>query len=396
MALRSLVSIVTLLAAASSAVACSSSSNNGSSGGNTVDAGDAGNNGDDAGDASTSGTLSFKPSNLDLTGIDLSQITDEDTANSCQIRTGISDCFNHAANATITQSDGTKLAVFVVKSWKVEPTVHINLSEIGGNMPIAVVSLGDITIQGTIDGHAQDVHAAPGGFESQASMDGSGPGGGPKGDDKTIGAGGASYCGQGGQGSVVQNSGGTPGAKAAASGVPELVPLRGGASGGAGGGQGGAGGAGFQLVANGKFTMAQGSYINVGGGGGGYGTTGSGGGAGGSLLIEAQSITVAGTLAANGGGGGGTGLGADVGKNGTNDAVPAAGGPGVGAGGAGGAGATIDGVDAPAPTGINFAGGGGGGAGRIRLNSKSGAADLTGAVVSPPTTTPCVTQGTLK
>jgi hypothetical protein len=35
-------------------------------------------------------------------------------------------------------------------------------------------------------------------------------------------------------------------------------------------------------------------------------------------------------------------------------------------------------------------------AGRVRINSKSGQADLTGATFSPALTTPCVTQGTLK
>ena len=41
------------------------------------------------------------------------------------------------------------------------------------------------------------------------------------------------------------------------------------------------------------------------------------------------------------------------------------------------------------------AGAGGGGAGRIRINTKSGQAVITGKV-SPATTTPCATQGTLR
>jgi hypothetical protein len=47
------------------------------------------------------------------------------------------------------------------------------------------------------------------------------------------------------------------------------------------------------------------------------------------------------------------------------------------------------------------AGGGGGwsgvgaGAGRIRINTTSGNATLTGGTVSPDTTTPCTTQGIL-
>jgi hypothetical protein len=63
---------------------------------------------------------------------------------------------------------------------------------------------------------------------------------------------------------------------------------------------------------------------------------------------------------------------------------------GNGQGGAGSAGATVDGV-AGGVSSTDF-GGGGGGAGRIRVNSTSGAAIVTG-VVSPSLTTACATQG---
>jgi hypothetical protein len=369
---------------------CSSNSNNPKPDGG-VDGGNDGGGGDVAGSL-----LPFKASNIDLSGIDLSQIADEDTTSSCQIRTSISDCFNKAAFHTAKQSDGSNLTIIVVKSWKVEPTAHVTLSTLGGNTPMAIVALGDINIMGTIDGHGSDIHAAPGGFESIMAQDGSGPGGGPKG-TSAVGAGGASYCGLGGAGSVVMNSGGTPGAATAASGSPTIVPLRGGASGGGGSSsQGGGGGAGLQLVAGGAFKMAAGSYINLGGGGGGFGVTAGGGGAGGALLVEATSISVAGVIAVNGGGGGGAGAGLDSGKNGSPDAMAALGGPGKAPGGPGSAGAVVDGAAAPAPGDTGVAGGGGGGAGRIRLNSQTGAADLTSATLSPPATTPCVTQGTLK
>jgi hypothetical protein len=400
MKIRSLVSVAVVLLGASAA-ACSSS-DNGSSSGNTTDGGTGNDSGSDAGssdsgDAGVSASLSFTPSNdIDLSKFDLSQIKDEDTANSCQIRTDISDCFEKPAYGMVTQSDNSKLAVIVVKSWKVEPTAHITLSKLDGNMPIAIVSLGDVTIQGTIDGHAQDVHASPGGFESVAGQDGSGPGGGPKG-SLQFGAAGASYCGIGGKGALVMGSGATPPDGAAAVGAPELVPLRGGASGGAGsGGQGGAGGAGLQLVSGGAFSMTAGSYVNLGGGGGGYDVTGGGGGAGGSLLVEAKTITIAGIVAVNGGGGAGTGIGADSGENGQPNATAAKGGPGTGQGGLASAGTTIDGSDAPAPTTANVAGGGGGAAGRIRLNTSAGKADLSAATMSPAATSICVSQGTLK
>jgi hypothetical protein len=372
MRLRSIsISLIALVAAG--AASCSSSSKNSTTDGAT----------DGGGGDSASGLLAFKASNISLTGIDLSQIADEDTTSSCQIRTSISDCFNHAAFGTVTQSDGSTLTVIVVKSWKVEPAAHVSLSTISGNTPMAIVSLGDMTIMGTIDGHGSDVHAAPGGFESIASQDGSGPGGGPKG-TTTVGAGGASYCGLGGAGSVAAGGAGTPGAAMPASGTPEIIPLRGGASGGGANSQGGGGGAGLQLVAGGAFRMTAGSYINV------------GGGAGGAVLIEATSITVAGVIATNGGGGGGAGAGLDNGQNGSANATPANGGPGAAPGGNGSAGANIDGSAAPAAGVTGAAGGGGGGAGRVRFNSRSGQADLTGATLSPPASTACVTQGMLK
>jgi hypothetical protein len=46
-------------------------------------------------------------------------------------------------------------------------------------------------------------------------------------------------------------------------------------------------------------------------------------------------------------------------------------------------------------TGGNGAGGGGGGAGRIRINTASKAASLTGTM-SPDSTTQCLTQGDLR
>jgi hypothetical protein len=325
-------------------------------------------------------------------------IADEDVASTCQIRaSGATDCFSHPAYALVTQSDQSKVGVFVVKSFKIEPTAHVNISGLTGNYPVVIVSLGDFTALGPIDGHASDIHGAGGGFESIANQDGTGPGGGPMG-STTTGGGGGSYCGQGGQGNVAVGAAGTPGPKAAATGTPEIVPLRGGASGGAAGGaQGGAGGGGLQIVAGGTFTLSAGTYINVGGGGGGYGFTSAGGGAGGSLLIEATTIKIAGIIAANGGGGSGAGVGVSTGVDGTPNAMPAAGGMGATPGGAGSGDTAIDGADAPAATVMGGgASGGGGGAGRIRLNSMSGMADLTGATFSPALTTSCVTQGMVK
>ena len=293
-------------------IACSSTNNTNTSTDN--DAGspiDSGGGGVDSGEPTDAGIvsakLSFKPSNIDLSGIDVSKVKDETSSGTCEIRTDISSCFDKAVFATVTQSDQSKITVIIVKSWKVEPTAHVTLNTLSGNTPIAIVSLGDMDVQGTIDAHGKDVHPAPGGYESIIEQNGSGPGGGPKGDN-TFGGAGASYCGVGGIGSVIVGGSSTPAAAKAAYGAPELVPLHGGSSGGGGNtGQGGAGGAGLQLVANGKLTTSPGSYINVGGGGGGFGVTAGGGGSGGSLLIEASTVTIAGIIAANGGGGGGAG-----------------------------------------------------------------------------------------
>jgi hypothetical protein len=272
----------------------------------------------------------------------------------------------------------------------------VTLSTVGGNSPIAIVALGDMTLMGTIDGHGTDIHPAPGGSQSIAGQDGSGPGGGPKG-TTTFGAWGGSFCGRGGSGAIVKNSGATVGSGSLPSGTPDLIPLRGGASGGGGASsQGGGGGAGLQLVAGGTFKMTMASYINVGGGGGGYGVTGGGGGAGGALLIEASSITLdmGSVLAANGGGGGGSGAALDVGKNGGTDGVPAAGGAGTGMGGPGSGTSMMDAVGADPPLGEGVAGGGGGGAGRIRLNATT--LDLKGNTFPVLALTNCVTQGTMK
>ena len=151
---RSSLALVMVLVAAGGG-GCSSNSNNPKPDSGT-DGGKDGGGGDVAGSL-----LPFKASNIDLSGIDLSQIADEDTTSSCQIRTSISDCFNHAAFHTAMQSDGSNLTIIVVKSWKLEPTAHVTLSTLGGNTPMAIVALGDMNLMGTIDGHGSDIHAAP-------------------------------------------------------------------------------------------------------------------------------------------------------------------------------------------------------------------------------------------
>lgn len=347
-------------------------------------------------DSSSHPVLGFSPSNINLAGIDLSKIADEDVSKDCSIHTdngnGGDGCFAHSAVSSVVQSDGSKVYLLVVKSLTLEPTGHITVT---GGLPLVIVSLGDMALLGPIDVEA-------GGFKPTANPKGGGPGGGagPTGNPPSAAAGGGSYCGQGGQGAVEFATIGAAAAPTASYGTPGIVPLVGGSSGGNGGGYApGVGGGALQFVAGGKFSLGPASYINVGGGGGmigfssGSGYEASGGGSGGSILIEAATVTIAGLLAANGGGGGGGGNGQSNGQSAMVNAIAAAGGGGDSVGGLGGAGASVNGASATASTKPGAAGAGGGAAGRIRINSTTGSADLTGAIFSPDMSTICATQG---
>jgi hypothetical protein len=377
---------------------------------NNGNATDSGVQGDTGSGDDVSSPLSFAPSNVSLGGMDLSTVADEDVTGECSFSTDTtvpasSSCFQNAAEAVVAQSDGTKVHVFVVKSLRVEATAHVTVDAPAGGLPLVIIALGNIAIFGAIDVGATGDTAYGGGFQSTAiSQKGAGPGGGPPatgvgGTTQGAGAGGGSYCGLGGQGALEAMATGAAGASAPAYGTAALSPLVGGSSGGAGTFGAGAGGGAVQLVAGGNFTMAAGSYINVGGGGGkpavssNFGDNSGGGGSGGAILIEATAVQIAGTLAANGGGGGGV---SSDGFDGTPDAVAAAGGTpaGAAAGGAGGAGTLIDGAS-PVAMAQGPEGGGGGGVGRIRINTMGGAAVLAAARLSPAATTSCVTQGTL-
>ena len=394
------LSVLGIMAALPLEQACSSSTN-------ATSKGDAGTQHE----AGASGPLGFAPSNISLSGIDLSMIADVDVSSECDVSTDTSptpggSCLQNAAESIVAQSDGSKIHVFVVKSLTVEPAGHIWVNGPAGGLPIAIVSLGNMTILGPVDVHAAGDQAYGGGFEStQNSQKGAGPGGGPAATgvaNTTLGAGagGGSYCGQGGQGALEAMATALAGPATAAYGTAAIVPLVGGSTGGAGTFGSGAGGGALQLVAGSQFSLGAGGYVNAGGGGGqpavssNSGDNSAGGGSGGSILIEAITVQIAGTLAANGGGGGGVGA---AGKDGTPDGVLAAGGvqTGVAAGGAGGAAACVEGVTrAVAEPGR--AGGGGGGVGRIRINSLAGSASIAStATFSPAVTTACVTQGHL-
>jgi hypothetical protein len=269
-----------------------------------------------------------------------------------------------------------------------------------GTKPIALVAIGDITIANIVDarGGCLTVAGGPGGFPGgiPASPAGGSGGGGVavQGAASASGAGGGGHgvaAGSGGIGTTDPVAGGAAGA---AFGDDTITVLLGGGGGGGGlsgtaGGPGGGGGGAVQLAANGSIAINSGG-INAGGCGGHH--HGAGGGAGGTILLEAVQVAIAtgAAIAVNGGGGGGGGVasgGATDGAMASLDTARALGGAGStispvgGAGGLGGASGAVGGDNGT----NNVDGGGGGGAvGRMRINTRAGAASIAaGAVLSP-------------
>lgn len=279
-----------------------------------------------------------------------------------------------------TQSDGSKMWVFVAKNIRITSGTTINVR---GTTPVALVALEDLTIDGQLLAAANFNAPGPGGFATESDGTGKGPSPGTYVlEKKGAGAGG---CGVGGA-----SGGGSMGGVAIES--KKLSPLFGGSSGG--GPIAGAGGGALQLVAGRAVKINATGVVHVGGGGGG---SGAGGGAGGSVLIEAPEVSVLGTLAANGGGGG-AGTGGSKGENAKPSSEAAAGGPSTATpsviGGDGAAGTSIFGVPGQAHPTLNFHGGGGAGAGFVHINTTSGMATTSGTF-SPASSTKCLTQGTL-
>jgi hypothetical protein len=343
--------------------------------------------------------LGFNPSNAGLMGENASTVGDVVISGTdCDIyaEQGRWDCVDPSryVHRFATLPSGWKYSVFVMKSLRIDASTIVKTHE---SAPVIVIAIEDMILLGSI-------HVLPGTsggpVNDQARKPGAGPGGGLPGGERGSG-GGASFCGIGGAGAV--KPGATAGLVLAPYGPPELRPLTGGSSGGTGAfSQGGAGGGAIQLVAGGTFRLAAGAFVSVGGGGGLAGGDSTemagGGGSGGALLVEAAVAVVEGALATNGGGGG-QGSGA-AGEAGRADAIAASGGAQlgdgvvIGRGGDGGAGETIDG-NGGVIEGDNNPGGGGGGAGRIRVNTRTGLADVASGTLSPSADTPCVTFGTL-
>ena len=357
----------------------------------------------DAADADKAqvGPLGFTPSNIDLAKLDFKGIGDIDCTATGGISTsstpGTLGCSEQTQRnfTVVTQSDGTKLGVWVARSWRIEPNVTLGLDgDEGADFPLVLVATETIDILGGLDGVPNGNGAVGGGFRGSSTGSGGGPGGGGAAGSNNAGGGG-SYCGVGGTGGAEKGAANAPGGSSY--GTAKLVPLTGGSSGGGDELCAGAGGGAIQLVAGVSVTIGAGASVNVGGGGGSFGSCG--GGSGGALLIESPSVTVDGALAANGGAGGSCG---NSGGNGLPSAKPAAGGSSTQSGptvvgGSGSAGATTQGGDGQASTNPEFSctAGGGGGAGRIRINTSAGKASVAGASLSPGDATPCLTQGTL-
>jgi hypothetical protein len=347
--------------------------------------------------------LGFTPSNVDLSGIDLTRAGDFIVDNAeCTINTdsNLASCGDGGSVLQFkiaTQVDGTKVAVYVARSMTIQPGMNLTVN---GSLPLVFVVLDKVDIFGTLDANAKFDVVNGGGANiptTASSTGGGGAGGGGAG--SALGAGGGgSYCGLGGVGGVESGPASPSGV---AYGSSTITPLVGGSGGGAGAGGAGGGGGAIQLSAGTSITVEASGLIHVGGGGGTFGgisgQEANGGGSGGSILLESPTVTILGTLAANGAGGGaGTSANIPGGEDGTPSATPALGGNaggGVSAGGNGSGGSVTDGTSGAFTSG-NSAGGGGGGAGRIRLNTKPGQALVTG-VLSPAMTTPCATEGPL-
>ncbi len=357
--------------------------------------------------------LAFQPSNLTADSImaQAAMAVDEDVEGTgCQIQTVASNLGGCLMSPIVTTTEPfgagqtQTIALVVVRSLKLGASSSMMIE---GNLPLVIVSLGDVTLNSNAAIQANSssalAYVGPGGAPEQGNGNakGNGPGGGPAGNTMTpIGAGGGSFCGQGGPG------GGTT-VQTPAYGSADVRPLQGGSSGGGATGDpggSGAGGGAIQIVAAGSITVNTGAYITVSGQGAQscIGGACSGGGSGGAILLEGASVTIAGILAANGGGGGsGQTAGSDGLPLSAGTAPTAAQGgaaaPGsAAAGGKGSAGASLVGGSGGAGSSTVIPGGGGGGAGWIRINSASGAATLTGGTLSPGTTTPCATQGKLR
>jgi len=287
---------------------------------------------------------------------------------------------------TITQTSAPTIRVLVVRS-----LITSDVTVIGSNA-LAIVSNGDIKINGTFAASAHADAAGAGRFNDSSCQ---GKGGDLGANGAVSGSAGGGFGGNGGNGGTATSNKGNivpGGARGLPAGNAELLPLRGGCDAGPFFGPGprtGGGGGAIQLVSRTKISIA--GVVAANGG------SNAGGGSGGGILLEAPVIESTGNMVANGGAGAGangTDACFNVGEDGRLDAMPAIGGLGCSSfssrGGNGAArntgasnGDDINGVSLNSP--VALAGHGGGGVGRIRINTASGGLNATGVFSPNPT-----------
>jgi len=183
-----------------------------------------------------------------------------------------------------------------------------------GGLPLALLSRGDINVNGTIDVSAGFAFGGPGGFSGGLSS-GSGPGAGADGSiaDNTgtgtwIISGGGGFGGRGGNGGFFSFFRGNPTGVVPFGGAPGggsygnlAISLQGGSSGGTvlnarvGPSPGGGGGGAIEVGAVGGIIVSGSILAN----GGSAGSGGSGGG----IFLHGDSVALSGVLSAQGGGG---------------------------------------------------------------------------------------------
>jgi hypothetical protein len=300
----------------------------------------------------------------------------------------------------VTLSDGRQAAALFFQSYTLSTGVTLTVT---GEPPLIIVVNGTMNIQGTINTSQSSSDqwyggGAPGpatpGRSGQCGLNSCSGGGQPGSTTRALemGSGGGAFCGLGGAGSTLGPDAGAPAAGGTAYGVPELVPLVGGASGGSGisaVNQMNHGGGAIELVAGTSLTIDSNAIIDMGGGGDSE-AYGIGGGSGGGILLESPTVNLKGALVAAGAGGSSYEA---PGQNGGPMLTGAAGGEMLG--GIGSSATSING-GAGTVSATDF-GGGGGGAGRIRINTGCGGAlnINSSALLTPGSTTPCYSTGTL-
>ncbi len=288
----------------------------------------------------------------------------------------------------VTQTGGPEICVLRYGTFSLSAGATLTVR---GPRALAIVTDGDLRVDGYVDASANGITNGPGGGTIVSGE--------PRGD--VNGGGGAGFRQSGGNGGSLAADGG--GGKGGATVDPRvIVPLVGGPAAAGGGGGGGA----VTLISC-RGTVSVAGTVNVGGGGG----PGSpcqiddlvtscgapGGGAAGLVVFQGLNVEIRGNLYANGGGGGGGGRSAfqpytgSPGQDGTlsSTTCAAGGAPGSDGGGRGGAGAC-----GPNPPGVgrqtdsqHTAGGGGGAAGYFLVYVPHGVTPTVDAVEVSPTVT---------